>query len=335
MLVRSIKVIALAALCALAAEVTHADPVQIRVAWTAAPGELPALLPFKKDVAKHWDKSYAYQDIHFQGTPQMITAFAAGEIDLAPIGFSTLAIAVNNAKLNDLRVIADEIRDGVSGWHSVEFMALKDGPVKKIEDIKGRVVATNIIGSGGDVAMRYMLYRHDLQTTRDYTLIEAAYPNMKSLLFEQKAALVPIISVFGSDPELREKAFTLYTIRDALGETDLTVWTARNSFLKQNRAAVVDFLEDYLRILRWYIDPVNRPEALDIVSKFMKQPVERFEKTTFNHEDFYRAPDGLPNVKALQTDINATETLGLIKQHLDVSKYLDLSYVQEADKRLR
>jgi len=330
-----VKIIVLAALCALASEATYADPPQIRVAWTAAPGELPPLLPFKKDVATHWDKSYTYQDIHFQGTPQMITAFAAGEIDLAPIGYSTLGIAVTNARLDDMRIVADEIRDGVPGWHSVGFMALKDGPVKMIGDLKGRVIATNIIGSGGDVAMRYMLYRQHLEAKRDYTLIEAAYPNMKALLLEQKAALVPIISVFGSDPELKEKAFTLFTIRDALGETDLTVWTGRDRFLKKNRAAVVDFLEDYLRILRWYIDPANRAEALKIVSAFMKQPVARFEKTTFNHEDFFRDPNGLPNVKALQTDVNAAETLGVIKQHLDVSKYLDLSYVREAAKRLQ
>lgn len=72
-----------------------------------------------------------------------------------------------------------------------------------------------------------------------------------------------------------------------------------------------------------------------IVSAFMKQPVERFEKTTFNHEDFYRDPNGLPNVKALQTDVNAAETLGVIKQRLDVSKYLDLSYMREAARRLQ
>ena len=57
---------------------SEADPVKLRVAWVAAPGELPSILAFKKDVAKHWDKSYSYSDVHFQGTPPMITALSAG-----------------------------------------------------------------------------------------------------------------------------------------------------------------------------------------------------------------------------------------------------------------
>jgi len=32
----------------------RADPVKIRVGWVAAPGELPSIMEFKKDVAKHW-----------------------------------------------------------------------------------------------------------------------------------------------------------------------------------------------------------------------------------------------------------------------------------------
>jgi hypothetical protein len=43
----------------------------------------------------------------------------------------------------------------------------------------------------------------------------------------------------------------------------------------------------------------------------------------------------LPDLKALQANIDLTHQLGFIKAKLDVSKYTDLSLVQEAAKRLK
>ena len=45
--------------------------------------------------------------------------------------------------MDDLRVISDEFQDGVEGYYSNEFFVLKDGPVQKVEDLKGKVVATS------------------------------------------------------------------------------------------------------------------------------------------------------------------------------------------------
>ncbi len=313
----------------------QAEPLKLRVGWVAAPGELPSILAFKKDVAKHWDKSYSFEAMHFQGTPPMITALAAGEVELVPLAYSTLGLAVTNARMSDLKIIADEFRDGVPGWHSNQFMVLKDGPIKTVDDLKGKVLATNAIGSGIDVAMEYMPYKHHLETKKDYTVIEAAFPNMKSILIEHKADLITAINPFALDPELVDKARTLYTQRDAVdgGVTQMTIWAARGPFLEKNRGAVVDFLEDYLRILHWYLDPANRSEMLKIVSGFMKQPPERMDKFTFNHNDFYRDPKGLPDLKALQANVDMAQKMGVLKTHLDVSKYLDLSYIEAADKR--
>ena len=67
----------------------------------------------------------------------------------------------------------------------------------------------------------------------------------------------------------------------------------------------------------------------------MKLPPEVIDKFTFNHEDFYRDPKGLPNMKALQANVDMAQTMGVLKTHLDLAKYTDLSYVEAADKRLQ
>ena len=82
---------------------------------------------------------------------------------------------------------------------------------------------------------------------------------------------------FSFDPELRKIGRTLFIQRDAIGVTDMIVWAARKPFLDKNRAAMVDFMEDTLRITRWYLDPKNHKEVMEIAGRVTKQPPERFD----------------------------------------------------------
>jgi sulfonate transport system substrate-binding protein len=257
-----------------------ADPVTIRIAWITI-GNPPLLEP-KKELGRHWGESYRVEPIHFQGTPPIMAALAAGELEIANLSFPSLGNAIVNAGMSDLRVIGDEGQDGVT--HSIEYMVLKDGPVKTVDDLKGKVLATNIIGSAVDIGVKLMLKRHDLIDKRDYSVIEAAFPNMTALLLQHKADLVVAVPPFSLDEHFRDAAQTLFTQKDAMGKSQLAVWTARAPFIAQHRAALVDFSEDYLRIFRWYLDPANRPQMLQTVSSIFKVPVATLEKSTFKCE---------------------------------------------------
>jgi sulfonate transport system substrate-binding protein len=313
--------------------VAHADPVKIRIAWITI-GNPPPLLEAKKDLAAHWGTSYTVEPIHFQGTPPIMTAFASGELEIANLSFPSLGNAIVNAGLSDLRIIGDEGQDGAPGYHSIEYLVLKDGPVKTVSDLKGRVLATNIIGSAVDIGVRAILKRNGLVDKRDYSVIEAAFPNMPALLLQQKADLVVGVPPFSLDEKFRGQTQTLFTQKDAMGKSQLAVWTARAPFIAKNREALVDFFADYLRIMRWYLDPANRPQMLQIVAGVFKVPVERLEKSTYNHDDVYFDRNGMPDMKALQSDVDAAADLGFLKEHIDLAKYTDLSIVEDAVKRV-
>ena len=74
------------------------------------------------------------------------------------------------------------------------------------------------------------------------------------------------------------------------------------------------------------MDPKNHDEVAQIASKVTKAPAERFG-WLFTKQDYYRNPDMLPNLDALQSNINTTHELGFIKAPLDVKQYSDLSLV--------
>src|SRR3974390_181356 len=134
-----------------------AEPVKLRIGWVVAGADAPFQLFGPKGVATHENVTYTIEGTHFNGTPTMITALATGEIDLAPLAYSSFPLAVQNAHLDDLKVISDVFQDGVPGYYTNEFMVLKDGPIKTLQDLKGTVIATNGAGSDVDIAMRSML----------------------------------------------------------------------------------------------------------------------------------------------------------------------------------
>ena len=158
---------------------------------------------------------------------------------------------------------------------------------------------------------------------------------MTAMLFDKKADLIPPVLPFALDPEAQERRQACCSSsKDALGVTQMIVWTARKSFIDKNRAAMVDFMEDMLRIVRWYLDPKNHDEVAQIASKITKVPPERFG-WLFTKSDTYRNPNLMPNLEALQPNVDATRELGFVKKPIDVKKYADLSLVQEAAKRLK
>jgi sulfonate transport system substrate-binding protein len=123
------------------------------------------LLLAKKDLMTHYGQSSVLEPRHFQSTSLELTALASGEADIVSLGYSTLAVAVLNAHLDDVRVVAD----------------------------------------ANDVALRWMLHQHGLEDKRDYSTIESDYANMPAMLMSRKAALIIGANPWALNPELQRR----------------------------------------------------------------------------------------------------------------------------------
>ena len=331
---RLLKILPLLVAGLLMAGAASAEPVKIRLSYVVPVANWAPLLEAKKDLAQHWGKSYVMEAVRFQGTPPMITALANNEIEIGDLAYSSFGLAVQNAGLDDLRVIGDEFQDGVPGYYSNEFYVRKDSGINKIEDLKGKVIAINAIGSGVDVAMRAALKKHGLVDKKDYTVIEAPFPTMAALLKDKKADMVSAVLPFSLSPILKEEGKRLFESTEGVGRAQFIFWAARKPFLDKNRAAMVDFMEDTIRIERWYLDPKNHDEVAKIASGLLKVPPERFG-WAFTEKDYYRAPGMRPNLEALQKNVAMIKELGFVNADIDVMKQSDLSLIEEAAKRLK
>jgi sulfonate transport system substrate-binding protein len=312
------------------------EPTKLRIGWITVPIALAPIMSTKQDVTRHLGKSYTIEAIHFAGTTPQITALASGDLDIAELSYSSFALAIQNAHLDDLRMIADSLQDGVNAY-SGPFVVRKDGPVKTIEDLKGKTVCVNVIGAGIDIGMRAILRRHGLEAGRDYNVIEANFVNQVQLLAEGKVDMTTTVSESVNDEELQRIARPLFDLKEAMGgPTQILARAARATDIAKNRAAMVDFFEDEIREWHWYLDPKNRAEALQIVADFNKKPASFYDSYIWtNDKDLYHDPDDRLNVDALQRNYKTQKEAGFLNIDIDARHYADLSIVDEAAKRVK
>jgi len=327
------KRIALGLLALALALPANAEPVKLRISWSTTPSHITPLLPeIPKEVYKHWGRSYVIEPVFIAGSGPMLTALAAGETEIAGHGYQSYALSVINAKLENRAIVglfASKPPNADNG-----FWVQADGPIKKIEDLKGKRAAVNARGGGVDASLRKMLKDHGLEDGRDYQIVEVRFSAMLASLEDNRVDMAFLPLPFDLQAEKNPKFKQLFTMRDALGENETVVWGAKEDFIAKNRAALVDMVEDNIRARAWLSDPKNHEEVLKILAKVTKIPEAEYRGWVFTQKDTYRSRDASFDPALLQKNIDDLHKLGVTPGTIDVSKYSDLSLVADAKKRL-
>ena len=311
-----------------------AEPLKIKISWAVIPGQLTAVLFSNPAILKHYGKTYTVELTHFRGSTPQITGLASGDLSFASLAFSSFGLAIQNAHLDDIRAVADLYQDGIPGYYTNEYMVRTDGGINKPEDLKGKIVATNAIGGAVDIASKKYLLNHGLVSNRDYQVVEVQFPNMLASIKEKKVDLATMIMPFSIEAHRQSNLKTLFTVGQAMGPAQTTLLVGRAPYIAAHRAALVDFFEDWIRALHWFYDPKNREQAIKILADFTKKPPSEYSDWLFTHKDYYRNPNAMPNLQALQNNLNTQKDLGFLKIAIDVKKYADVSLVTDAAKRV-
>ena len=310
------------------------EPLNIKMGWAITPAQLPPIIFANPGILKHYGKSYSVELIYFRGSAPQITALASGDVQVAALAYSSFGLAIQNAHMNDLRVIGDLYQDGIGGYYSSQYVVRADSDIHSVQDLRGKTIASNGLGGAIDMAMRKELRDAGMEDKRDYDIIEVQFPNMPAMLEEKKVSLAGMVAPYSLDEVRKGNVRTLFTIKDAMGETQTTLMAARAPFIAKNRAALVDMFEDLQIGTRWLLDPANRAAALEVVSKVTKQPVANYSDWLFTKDDYFRDPAIRPNIAAMQNNLKVQKQLGFLKLDVDVAKFADLSLVEDAAKRI-
>lgn len=310
-----------------------AEPLKIRIQWSVAPAHLtPLITQAPKEIYKHYGKSYVVEPVRMRGSGPALQGIAAGEIDLGGMSIQALVRGVNRAKL-DLKVIAQVMSGGVEGYGSSEFYA-RSGEITKLEDLKGKIIAVNALGSSIDAAVQAQFGRMGWKVGRDYQVVEVRFPAMLPALQSKRVDLAPLLTPFNLIAKKKGGVKYMFNMRDALGATETLQWIGRADWIKKNRAAIVDFMADNIRLRKWLYAPGSREQVLATLSKVTKRPAKNYASWAFTKTDNYREPNAMVNVGRMQKNVDDLVRLGILKQGVTVKDYVDLSIAQEAAARV-
>jgi ABC-type nitrate/sulfonate/bicarbonate transport system substrate-binding protein len=333
---RKISIVAGLAAATACAQIADAEPVAIRVDWTVLPQQFAPLIPvvpkYAPNLYRHYGKSYVVEPIRFQGGGATLTALAVGETHLSTLNPQALVLGIVNAKL-DLRVIAQQISTEIPGHLHTWFWVKKDR-IKTIDDLKGKVIGVNARASATDAAAEIVLSRHGLAPTRDYQLLEVAFPFQLAALEAGTIDAAVLVPPFNLDAEAAPTLKPLFSLGDAFGPLETSVLAGKADFIANNRAALVDFLEDNMRMRRWMLDPATRNDAIRLLSDVSKVPPEKYAGWVYSSKDYYYDPNARVDVKRLQKNIDDMKRANIVPAAIDVAPYVDLSLADEAAARV-
>ena len=331
------KLIALAALGALVCGAASAEPLKIRIQTDIPPAHItPLMAPAAEyGIYKYWGKSYIVEPTRLQGSGPGMTALAAGEIELAAQGAQTLTLLVNEAKL-DVRAIAVQVSSGVPGYAVTGFW-VREGEINTIDDLRGKVLGVNARGSTPDSVYRMLLSKKGWKEGTDYQIAEVRFAAQLAALDAKRIDSAFLVQPFDLQARRSGKFKMLFTTADVMGPTETLVYVGKADWIAKNRAAIVDFLEDHMRMRQWMTstDPKIRAQVIKVTTDLTKQPAEDFEEWVYTNKDQYRDPLLRINVERLQKNINDLHDIGVLKNTIEVKNYVDMSLADEAAKRFQ
>lgn len=304
-------------------------PLRIRLIHGIPTATIFAMIEAKKDILPKYGKEYTLELRRIDASSEVAIVLAGGGADM---GFTATGAIINtNTKLKaDLRIVADVIQNGVKGHNAIWFSVRADDPMREIKDLKGKTIATLGFGTFADLSMRVGMRKAGVDPAKDATVVQVPFPAMEANLREKKVDLVQLVPPFYQIARGKGGVRVLFTAADAMGPVQVLILAARGDLLAKNPRRVQAFFDDYYRYLRYALDPKNRDEMIEIGAKMLNLPAAGI-KTFWNmKEDFYRDPEGLPDIDAIKREMNVLKEYGIIDAPVDIEKWIDLSFVRKA-----
>ena len=323
--------------CVFFSQASGAEPVKLRIQWSATPGHPTPLMPlvpkYAPELLQHYGKSYVVEPMFMGGGGAALTALGSGDVDLASINPQAFVLGLMEAKL-DIRAIGQQLSEGVPGYHGSQFWVRAD-EVKTVADLKGKTIGVSALGTNIDAAARTMLAKHGLQAGKDYQFVEIRFTAQLAALESKRIDAAILLQPFNLQARKNPAYKPLFSVADVIGAQETSSWIGKTEWIAKNRAALVDFLEDNIRMRRWMYDAKSRPDALKLVAEVTKQPVENFESYAFTESDFYREPNCLIDVARFQKNVDDLHELKILPMTTKIAAHIDNSLAKEAAARIK
>jgi len=196
------------------------------------------------------------------GTPRTIQALIAGDLDYVAAG----APASLRARAQGADVIA---LSALASFSSQRVFLRPDSKLNSMKDLKGKIIGVTQYGSGGDTFLRAALRKIGLKESEVTILQMGGTPGVAQGL---ESGRIEVGVLGDSGALLVFRGMAKYMKGGSAQEmgfrgVDAPITTTERK-LKNDRAAVVRFMQAYLETLHYF--QTNKPGTARILSKYMR-----------------------------------------------------------------
>jgi len=293
---------------------------KIRVAFVSpVPGFAPAWIA--KETGMFAKQGLDAEVILITGSPRLVQSLIAGDVDYAIVG----ATATMRARMRGADVAILAATTNVS---SQKLLVGRKSGIRRLEDLKGRVVGVSQYGSEADAFARIAVNKAGFKPDKDVAIIQfGGHPQVAAALVAGKIEAgviggLAFLTAQKSGAVVLATAIDLQTVSlgPAVAVTGRSIQRSRDSVTRFMRAFVEAF--HYLR--------TNREGTIPIVQKYMGGI--GVEQARFLYDDYLPLFEELPvpREKGLQAAVDL-ETDPKAK-NFKPADFVDLSFLKEIDR---
>ncbi len=298
-----------------------AQPLNIKVGHGSAAEEQLWLMSAKPDVAPSMGKAYTLAFTRFPATDKRFQAFEAGEIEIATGSANSVLLAASEGI--DMRAIASVSQESTKGFFT-QYKAKADGPIKSVQDLKGKTIGVNGLSSSIHLWAMLALRKGGLDPERDVRFVLVPFPAQGESLRAGRIDVGAFPQPFSKMEDDRGGLRTVFTSKDGVPfDEELILLVAKPAFLAKNAVAVRAFLADLVASTKYYIENPKEARQALINANFVRLP----PATYFEMVDYYRAPDARVSTEALEKMQDLQITAGWQRNRADLGKLVDLTYL--------
>ncbi|HEY3306053.1 MAG TPA: ABC transporter substrate-binding protein [Candidatus Binatia bacterium] len=256
-------------------------------------------------------------------TSIVITALMGGELDVAGAAGSAMRAAARGAPLK-----------GIFFTHQRSTFVLIGAPeIKKVQDLKGKVIGITSPGSSTELAASMVLEHHGLNPKKDVTFFSTGGSETSVLAMQQK-----IIHARAFNPDaaflLKKKGFNELASLAEMGAWPWAGYATTDAKLAQERDKIKRWTRAMVKALLFMLN--KREETIKIAMQEFNHPrdvAEGASAVCIRAID-PRDPGGASD-ESLRKNINDTIVTPLnLKEAPPIAKLVDFSLLREAQKEV-
>ncbi|KAA9011286.1 ABC transporter substrate-binding protein [Niallia endozanthoxylica] len=250
-------------------------------------------------------------------------------------------IALRGLQTNEFQIISslpESVINGIASGANIKMIGTFDdqsmysiyatSDIKKPEDLKGQVVATNRTGNGTDIQLRWWLQNNGLEPDKDVRIVEAGENSTRLQALVTGQAKLTILS---QPTDLKAEAAGMHQLslmRDDLKTYNHNMLIANGEFLKNNPEAAKGFMAAIAEATEYAKKPENKDEMIQIIMEKLEMNQEDAQKS-FEFVLPALADKGKINIEGLKWAIDTTKEAGMLTGDVTVKQLYDDSFIAD------